>query len=192
MAEYLITCVQCGASFPRRLRGPVPRYCSAVCRARACDGRAQVDGRFDEWSDASRGRRMKPRVTLACPYCKSSFESARSDRQHCGKRECRAKWHSKRMQPYVHARRAAKAGVGSEVFDSEEIFHRDAWVCWLCGDEALRDVPRDDPMRATLDHVIPLARGGAHTRANVRCAHLRCNLKKGDRLMGEVSPVEAR
>jgi 5-methylcytosine-specific restriction endonuclease McrA len=96
------------------------------------------------------------------------------------------------MQPYVHARRAAKAGVGSEAFDSDEIFQRDGWLCWLCGDEALADVPKDHPMRATLDHVIPLARGGAHARHNVRCAHLRCNLKKGDRLMGEASPAEAR
>jgi 5-methylcytosine-specific restriction endonuclease McrA len=96
------------------------------------------------------------------------------------------------MQPYVHARRAAKAGVGSEVFDSEEIFQRDNWICWLCGDEASRDAPKGDPLRATLDHVIPLARGGAHTRVNVRCAHLRCNLKKGYRLMGEASPTEAR
>ena len=38
-----------------------------------------------------------------------------------------------------------------------------------------------DPQCATLDHVVPIARGGGHTRANVQAAHLGCNLKKGNR-----------
>ena len=32
---------------------------------------------------------------------------------------------------------------------------------------------------ASLDHKIPLARGGHHTRDNVQLTHLRCNLSKG-------------
>ena len=44
-------------------------------------------------------------------------------------------------------------------------------------------------MSATLDHVIPLAKGGAHARANVRCAHLICNLRKGDRIHTDQTPT---
>lgn len=34
----------------------------------------------------------------------------------------------------------------------------------------------------TLDHVIPLAKGGEHSRANVRCAHFICNSRRGANL----------
>jgi 5-methylcytosine-specific restriction endonuclease McrA len=33
-----------------------------------------------------------------------------------------------------------------------------------------------------LDHIIPLAKGGAHVQSNVQPAHALCNCKKGDRV----------
>jgi 5-methylcytosine-specific restriction endonuclease McrA len=36
-----------------------------------------------------------------------------------------------------------------------------------------------DPLPPSLDHVIPLAREGSHTRDNVKLSHLACNLRKG-------------
>lgn len=191
MAALELVCVRCGESFARRARGPVPKYCSAVCRARACDDRASMDGRLASWQASSSERRRKDKVTLVCPHCEVSFESNTGRRKHCGAPECRAKWHSKRMQPYVHARRAAKAGVGSEGFEALEIYERDNWTCWICGGAALRDAPKGDPLGATLDHVVPLAKGGPHSRANVRCAHLECNLRKGDRIHSGREPREA-
>ena len=42
----------------------------------------------------------------------------------------------------------------------------------------------DEPVgtKATFDHVIPLAYGGADETANIVLAHRRCNQRKGDRL----------
>ncbi|MFJ9212987.1 HNH endonuclease [Streptomyces sp. NPDC102264] len=42
----------------------------------------------------------------------------------------------------------------------------------------------DDPSAddaPSIDHVIPLARGGTHEPANVQCAHWLCNAIKSDR-----------
>ncbi len=36
-----------------------------------------------------------------------------------------------------------------------------------------------DPKSASIDHVVPWSRGGAHTRGNVQAACLDCNLRKG-------------
>lgn len=125
---------------------------------------------------------------MTCTYCGLPYETNRGDRKHCGQSACRAKWHSERMGPYVQARRAAKAGVEADSFTAAEIFERDNFVCWICGDEALADAPKNHPQRATLEHVVPLSRGGAHSRANVRCAHLLCNLRKGGRILPSQSP----
>ena len=38
------------------------------------------------------------------------------------------------------------------------------------------------PLAATVDHVIPVSRGGPHARGNVRCAHFSCNTKRGNTL----------
>ena len=64
-----------------------------------------------------------------------------------------------------------------------------AWLiaerrCYLCGE----DIAQAD---LELDHVIPLSRGGTHTFDNVRAAHLRCNRRKGRRLLSELSWYEA-
>lgn len=178
-----INCVQCGISFAKRPTGPTPRYCSAICRARACDERARRDGRLQLWQQAAAERRRKPKVTRTCAVCGLDFASVRTDRAHCGADSCRARWRSKLVAPYVHARRAARAGADAELFDNVEIFERDEWRCWLCGGATVPHARGHDPLRPSLDHVVPLARGGTHTRANVRCAHLRCNLKKGARLI---------
>lgn len=52
----------------------------------------------------------------------------------------------------------------SENFTLDEIFLRDEGVCHLCEES----VERSD---ATMDHVHPVARGGSHTRDNVKLAH---------------------
>ena len=70
-----------------------------------------------------------------------------------------------------------------------EIFERDNWECLIpgClypGVPTSPDAGWPDPLFATIDHVIPLAKGGLHERSNLACAHLRCNTTKGDRLEG--------
>lgn len=76
-------------------------------------------------------------------------------------------------------RRAAKANAPLiERFDRAEIIERDRSTCHLCG-------KRCEPSEIHIDHVIPLARGGTHTRENVRVACSNCNLKKGPRLPSE-------
>lgn len=47
------------------------------------------------------------------------------------------------------------------------------------------------PMSASVDHIVPLSRGGEHSMANVQCAHLSCNSSKGDQTIEEISEVEA-
>lgn len=63
-----------------------------------------------------------------------------------------------------------------------DIFERDEWICHICNTLIDRTLRGDAWMRATLDHVIPLSKGGTHTYDNVAAAHWKCNMDKGDRL----------
>lgn len=76
-------------------------------------------------------------------------------------------------------RRAAKHGAPIvEEFTREEIFERDGWACRLCGVACTAPNPHD-LRAATVDHVVPLALGGVHSRDNAQTACLSCNSAKG-------------
>ncbi|PYU30428.1 MAG: hypothetical protein DMG28_18955 [Acidobacteria bacterium] len=48
-------------------------------------------------------------------------------------------------------------------------------------------LPPKHPRRTTLGHIVPLARGGPHTRANTGCECSGCNSAKKDNLDSELT-----
>ena len=76
-------------------------------------------------------------------------------------------------------RRARKHSAQAEPFVESDIFERDQWACGLCREPVDPTLKHPSPMRKSIDHIIPLARGGAHQADNVQLAHLRCNIRKG-------------
>lgn len=49
-------------------------------------------------------------------------------------------------------------------------------ICPICG----RRIYKNDEL--SIDHTIPLSKGGEDKIKNMKAAHLSCNLKKGDNL----------
>lgn len=74
--------------------------------------------------------------------------------------------------------RARKHGVYIEVVKPSVVYKRDKWRCYLCGDKVIKSLVYH-PKQATLDHVIPMAKGGSHTYDNIRCCCHECNWRKG-------------
>ncbi|MGW1828810.1 HNH endonuclease [Streptomyces tubercidicus] len=79
-------------------------------------------------------------------------------------------------------RRATLRGAERERISRAQVFARDGWKCHLCGKGIDREAVAPEPLAPTLDHVLPLARGGGHTMINLRPAHFVCNSRKSDRL----------
>lgn len=77
------------------------------------------------------------------------------------------------------AKRRAAVGAAIEQVDRRVVFQRDGYRCQLCGCETSGRHPA--PQSPTLDHIVPLARGGDHSYANTQCACFRCNVRKGAR-----------
>ncbi len=63
-------------------------------------------------------------------------------------------------------------------FNKKNILKRDAYTCQYCG--------RNGGERMTIDHVIPKSLGGRTVWENVASACRACNLKKGNKPLGEV------
>lgn len=86
--------------------------------------------------------------------------------------------------PQEAARRARNAGATTvHLIEAGEVYARDKWACYLCAGLIDPALPPFHPDSKTVDHVVPLSRGGQHTMDNVRAAHLRCNSAKGNALV---------
>lgn len=64
-------------------------------------------------------------------------------------------------------------------FKREEIYLRDKWVCQICHKKVNKKLKYPHPMSPSIDHILPIAQGGTHTKDNVQLAHLECNVKLG-------------
>lgn len=61
---------------------------------------------------------------------------------------------------------------------------RDKDICQICGEPVNDKDIKDGHIRKrypTLDHIIPLSKGGSHTWDNIQLAHMGCNAGKCDR-----------
>ena len=83
--------------------------------------------------------------------------------------------HVIRLVTYVHVPR-----VASRKISRRALFARDGWRCVYCGEGGVR---------LTLDHVVPRSRGGDSVWENVVTSCAPCNLRKGNRLLGEAAMV---
>lgn len=104
-------------------------------------------------------------------------------------RERRDRWAQANPERYrqimlgvAHRRRARLHGSRAERFTHAEILDRDGWICQLCGEPIDPLVRGRQSLAASIDHIVPVALGGDHTRANVQAAHIGCNSAKGARL----------
>lgn len=73
-------------------------------------------------------------------------------------------------------RRARERGSEWERVAKGKIFERDGWRCQICGGKTRGRYP--SPLSASLDHIVPVSKGGGHVASNMQTAHLRCNLQK--------------
>lgn len=89
----------------------------------------------------------------------------------------------KRLEQNNRAR-ARKAGVPVAPVDFIAVLHAQNWACCICGEfmdpELIVSGPVHASLAISLEHEIPIGVGGGHVPGNVKGAHCRCNLKKGN------------
>lgn len=154
-------CVDCGNRFSGSTLSSA--YCSDECRK--C-----------RYVAANDNRDHSPRP---CKECGEKFSTSYGDKRtvfcsiDCSKRNARRKQRKKA--------RARLRSVAVEIVDPIAVFERDKWRCQLCGVKTPRKLRGTIDDRAPeLDHIMPLALGGAHSYLNTQCACRKCNGAKSD------------
>jgi 5-methylcytosine-specific restriction endonuclease McrA len=127
--------------------------------------------------------------TVHCEDCGASFLRNKSQRCVCttcqARRTAESNRETKKRAKYKDRSRLRCATV--ERFRSQDVFDRDRWICRLCR-RAVR-AALNEPDEATVDHIVPLSRGGVHSMANCQTACRDCNTRKGAKLTCELPPT---
>lgn len=78
-------------------------------------------------------------------------------------------------------RRTRMKNVRYEVVTESDVINAHGTNCHICEGFIDFSLTWPHPKSKSMDHVIPIAKGGTHVLANVKLAHLTCNLRKSDK-----------
>lgn len=124
------------------------------------------------------------KIEKKCKICGEVFFSANPNKIYCSNKCKRASHAMRRSHRYKN--RCEKYGAFfDKTITLEGVIKRDKNVCKICGepcDRSSKDWGNIGSMYPTIDHIVPLAKGGTHTWDNVQLAHALCNSTKRDLL----------
>ena len=63
-----------------------------------------------------------------------------------------------------------------EWIDGQQIWERDSGRCYLCGHPV-------EMLKMSVDHVVPISKGGEHSYSNCRLTHATCNRRKYNKIL---------
>ena len=136
--------------------------------------------------DRSRKKRGTKAYERECEVCGKKFITYLPHQVTCSK-ECRKGW------KWRNRDRRLKQLKGTDKYISDislkKLIRRDEGICHICGkkiDESdysiVNGIKQVGKLYPSIDHIIPISKGGSHTWENIQLAHLSCNCKKGSRV----------
>ena len=202
------TCRWCGQGFTRAKCGPQAQFCSDECkRASRRAGRLVASRKCAAAAERAtcakcelRFHRRPNSDRTICRPCQQGKPtehglSTTYSNRGCRCPDCTAAMSAERLQNKYkqveagnpldvnHRARARRFGAPHININKLWVFERDGWLCGICHEPVDREAKWPAPMSATIDHIVPLARGRGspgHVYENVQCAHWRCNAVKND------------
>lgn len=187
---FILECVHCGYQFTRKADILRPSR-TKVIRCKACIEKAKEEKRNEIIKRKAEREKRKKEIDnereikkfKICAECGERFIS--SNRRTCCKDEC-----DKRRKNRRKDKRIYKNGKADISITLTKLIKRDNNKCHICNGECnINDfvVREDNTFIAgnrypSIDHVIPIARGGVHEWDNVKLAHRYCNSIKNDNI----------
>lgn len=200
-ARVRVRCTVCGETWETSYHNLTTQYRGcALCREKKrsktekekreeAERKLEERRRRREQRIAEKERRRSEReIPHYCPVCGGLTTRPKYCSGKCMKK---ANWSTKEAK----RREKITAAMVDKDITVRGLYRRDAGVCHICGG---RCNPEDYTVRGgafiagdwypSIDHVVPLAKGGSHSWDNVKLAHRRCNTLKRDNLAVQYLP----
>ena len=170
--DIIRNCVTCGVEFHTRMKSQ--RFCSYDCR--------QAGYRVEGF--AKRAETKKTSYEYDCDMCGEkiirSIPLGGKRRYHpdCAKKSQQANYRKKTVK---------RQGIVKPAYIWHElVLETYGFICYLCDSPIDMKLPRTSKRGATIDHVVPISRGGVDELENLRLVHWECNNRKSNKLVEEL------
>lgn len=127
-----------------------------------------------------------PIYERTCLCCGEPFETFMRYKVYCSK-QCERREARQRDTWKKRIRRRSTRVLGDKTVTLQSVYRHFDGICQICGKPCdWNDCDRDEnnvqythKMYPSVDHIVPLVKGGTHTWDNVQLAHVGCNSRKG-------------
>ena len=147
------------------------------------DARIKAEQRAIKEADLI-SRQVEERLAIhVCKNCGKEYcigTTGYNSKQYCSEK-CMKRW-AMRVKNDRRLKRMKQRKHDNDI-TLEKLFSRDSGICYLCGGACDWDDMTDGnagDSYPSIDHVLPLAKGGTHTWDNIKLAHRKCNWEKRD------------
>ena len=130
--------------------------------------------------------RANKTITKECACCGKEFETTKNTQVYCCK-QCANKAQNKAHE-LKRERHIKNNGLIDKDITLVRLYERDKGICYLCGCECdysdfemVNDVFKVGKTYPSIEHIIPISKGGTHSWDNIKLAHISCNSKKKDK-----------
>jgi 5-methylcytosine-specific restriction endonuclease McrA len=165
-------CTGCGAMFQAMAKRDGKPYCSHDC---------YLDNRYG--LERPRGSKWKPKIVslieiVVCLDCETLI--VRRNSKHIRCKTCAYLKQIARSNQREHEKRIPNRKAGDKI-TRKQLHIRDGGRCYICKRMTVlvNKSKKRNKRLATIDHVIPVSKGGTHTWTNVRNCCWQCNIRKG-------------
>jgi 5-methylcytosine-specific restriction endonuclease McrA len=173
-----LTCQICQSKFVGRAG---VRFCSKQCRRRNTINNQRTKRHISYQEKYPNGM-----VTVTCGWCKQPrsypFGTSTVTAYHpgCTIEAQRARYRIKTVKRQSLTNKPSRLAA-------DEVVRVHGQNCSICGELIDLTLKRTSSRGLTVDHWIPLSKGGSDDISNLRPAHWSCNRKKSDKLPKEVN-----
>lgn len=127
-------------------------------------------------------------LTRECVECSDVFYNPSPNVLTCST-ECSCK-RSRRISREIYKGRINKSNLVDKNINLTKLYKRDEGVCYLCDERCdwndkvvtVKGHTIVGEKYPSIEHVVPLSKGGMHSWENVKLACMRCNTLKGDKI----------
>lgn len=120
---------------------------------------------------------------VQCAECGKEIPMTRKNSRFCSKK-CNRKLHHRLREIQKRNTLETNGQIDWDI-SLNKLYKRDRGLCYLCGERVDMNADSNSNWYGSIDHVIPVAKGGTHTWNNIKLAHRYCNSAKRDNVYSE-------
>ncbi|MEI3912750.1 MULTISPECIES: HNH endonuclease [Bacillus] len=158
--KHIAICINCSKQYKTHVTNS--KYCSYKCRYQY-----KV--------------RQKVIHNIKCKECSKWFSSTNKRKLYCSA-ECNSRYQD-RKKDTLRRNRIKQNGKVDWSISIERLMKRDKGICYLCSKCVDINLNPNHDYYPSIEHIIPVSKGGTHTWDNVKLAHRKCNYLKSNEMI---------